>query len=116
MLLVLPRSGPLEIVHCTYAGCFSSLNPAYPALFLVSVVGIVVLFVGVFGARFVLSPPFVAGMVALEYGLAGALSAFWRAGGSTVISPDLFAPLLVIGAFVVTLQGLRRLRVRRQLS
>ena len=110
MLVALPRVTPLELGHCTYAGCFSSVNPLYPVVFLISIAGTVILFWGAFGGHFVVSPLFVAGMVALEYGLAAAFSAFWRAGQGTSVSPELFAPLVGIGGVAICFQTYGRLR------
>ncbi|HUH99928.1 MAG TPA: hypothetical protein VLY65_02695 [Nitrososphaerales archaeon] len=114
MLFALPRLAPLELGHCTYAGCFSSVNPLYPLAFLLSVAGTIILFVGAFGGRFVLTPVFVAGLVALEYGLASAFSAFWRSGQGSAVSPELFAPLIFIGGLAIGFHTLRHLRTRRQ--
>ena len=110
MLVALPRLTPFELEHCTYEGCFSSVNPLYPVVFLASVAGTVILFWGEFGGAFVLSPVFVAGMLAVEYGLAGEFSAFWRAGTGTGANPDLFAPLVAIGALAICFHTYRRLR------
>jgi hypothetical protein len=121
LLLVLPRLSPFELLHCLppataqpfqEAPCFSSVNPLYPIVFLVSVAGTVVVFFGVFGKGFIVSPVFVVGMIALEYGLSGVVSGALDAERAEPIDPAVFAPLVVIGALAVCFQALRRLRTR----
>ncbi len=121
MLVVLPGVSPFELVHCVSAtpaqaplasSCFSSLNPVYLAVFLVSVAGTVALFIGEFGRRFVVGPVFVAGMVALEYGLAGTVSALLGTKGGVSTSPVTFAPLVAIGAAAMCFHTYRWLRPR----
>ena len=122
VLLVLPGLSPFELLHCPppaapaqpsqAAPCFSSVNPLYPIVFLLSAVGTVVIFFGAFGRSFVASPVFVAGMIALEYGLSGVVSGALDAQRAEPIDPVVFAPLVAIGALALTLQTYRRLRRR----
>jgi hypothetical protein len=121
MLVVLPNVPPFEILRCTSAtpaqaplisSCFSSLSPVYPVAFIVSVAATVALFFGAFGRRFVVSPVFVAGMVALEYGLAGTVAALLDARSGVAVNPLIFAPLVAIGASAVGFHTCRWLRLR----
>lgn len=121
VLLVLPRLSPFELLHCPpeapaqpsqAATCFSSVNPLYPIVFLLSAAGTVVIFFGAFGKSFVVSPVFVAGMIALEYGLSGVVSGALDAERAQPIDPAVFAPLVAIGALALALQTYRRLRRR----
>jgi hypothetical protein len=120
-LAALPRFSPFELVHCPPASaqpsegaalCFSSVNPAYPVVFLLSLAGTVVFFFGAFGKSFVVSPVFVVGMIALGYGLSGVVSGALDAQRASSISPAVFAPLVTIGALALCLQTYRRLRHR----
>jgi hypothetical protein len=117
-LLVLPRLSPFELLHCPpaqpsqAAACFSSVNPLYPIAFLLSAMGTVVIFFGAFGRSFIVSPFFVAGMIALEYGLSGVVSGALDAERAEPIDPAVFAPLVAIGALALSLQTYRRLRRR----
>ena len=113
LAVVLPRLSPFEVVHCVpreQAVCFSGVNPAYPVAFLLSVAGTVVLFFGAFGRGFVVNPVFVAGMIALAYGLSGVVSAVLDTQRATRAAPEVFAPLVAIGAVAISLQTYRRLR------
>jgi hypothetical protein len=121
MLVVLPVVSPLVAVRCAPAtpaqaplasSCFSSLNPVYPVVFLLSVAGTVALFFGWFGRRFIVGPVFVAGMFALEYGLAGTVSALFSGRSGVSASPLIFAPLVAIGAAAVGLHAYRWLHPR----
>lgn len=119
LLVALPGVAPFKQVNCS-AGvvepssggpfCFNSVNPVYPAAFLLQVAGTVVFFFGAFGRRFVFSPVFVAGMIALEYGLSGVVSGTLDAQRASTFSPVIFAPLIAIGAAAIFLQTMRRLR------
>jgi hypothetical protein len=119
LLLVLPRLSPFELVRCLPAApaqpaqaCFSSVNPLYPIVFLLSVAGTVVVFFGMFGKGFIVSPVFVAGMIALEYGLSGVVSGTLDAERAQSIDPVVFAPLVAIGALALCFHTYRRLRGR----
>jgi hypothetical protein len=119
LLVALPGVASFEQVNCS-AGivepssggpfCFNSVNPVYPVVFLVQVAGTVVFFFGAFGKGFVFSPVFVAGMIALEYGLSGVVSGALDAQRANTFSPVIFAPLIVIGAGAILLQTMRRMR------
>lgn len=114
-LIVLPRLSPFEQLHCPPQGaapCFSSVNPAYPVAFLLSLAGMVVLFFGAFGKGFVVSPVFVVGMIALGYGLSGVVTGLLDAQRASPIGPEVFAPLVAIGALALFFQTFRRLRRR----
>jgi len=80
--------------------------------FLLSLAGTVILFYGMFGRSFVVSPVFVVAMIALGYGLSGVVSGSLDAERVSTISPDVFAPLVAIGALALCFQTLRRLRRR----
>ncbi|MDG6914604.1 MAG: hypothetical protein JRN23_02385 [Nitrososphaerota archaeon] len=121
LMAVLPRTTPLQVQHCLpaappgsefQASCFSSVNPVYPLLFVASVAGTVLVFYGAFGRSLVFSPVFVAGMIALEYGLSGVVS---RAVDPLAVTegPGFFAPLVVIGTVAVVFQVYRRLLAGR---
>src|ERR1700733_1677005 len=119
LLLVLPRLSPFELLHCPPAApaqpfqaapCFSSVNPLYPIVFLLSAAGTVVIFLGVFGRSFIVSPVFVAGVIALEYGLSGVVSGALDAQRANPIDPAVFAPLVAIGAAALCFQIYRRVR------
>ena len=120
LLVTLPKVSPLDIVHCVPAApphaqgetCFSSVNPVYPVVFLLSVAGTVIIFLGAFGKRFVVSPVFVAGMISLEYGLAGVVSGVLGKGTGVQVDPFVFSPLIAIGGVVICFQTFRRLRLR----
>lgn len=124
VLVALPKVSPLDIRHCVPAAppeaqvetsCFSSINPIYPVVFILSIVGTVAIFLGAFGRNFVVSPVFVAGMIALEYGLSGVVSSVLAAGtGIGEGNPEIFAPLIIIGSVAICYQTLRRLRLRRR--
>jgi hypothetical protein len=122
MLAVLPNVPPFEVLHCNPASpaqaplvssCFSSLSPVYPATFVVSILSTVVLFSGAFGRRFVVSPTFVAGMVALEYGLAGTVSALLDARSGVARDPLIFALPVAIGAAALCFHAYRWLHPRK---
>lgn len=121
LLAVLPRTSPLQVQHCvpaappgaqTQASCFSSVNPVYPLLFLASVAGTVIIFYGAFGRSLVFSPVFIAGMIALEYGLSGVVSGAVDPIAETR-GPGFFAPLVVIGSVAICFQVYRRLRPKQ---
>jgi hypothetical protein len=119
-LIALPGLSPFELVHCTpgplspqsQGACLSSINPAYPVAFLLSLAGTVMLFFGAFGRGFVVSPVFVVAMIALGYGLSGVVSGTLDAERASTMSPEVFVPLVAIGAAALSLQTLRRLRRR----
>jgi hypothetical protein len=121
-LVALPSLSPFELLHCPNAVlsppaqgsplCFSSVNPAYPAAFLLSLAGTVILFFGAFGRSFVVSPVFVVAMIALGYGLSGVVSGVLDAQRASTMSPVVFAPLVAIGAAALCFQTFRRLRRR----
>lgn len=120
LLAVLPRTSPLQVQHCvpaappgaqTQASCFSSVNPVYPLLFVASVAGTVIIFYGAFGRSLVFSPVFVAGMIALEYGLSGVVSGAVDPIAETR-GPGFFAPLIVLGTVAICFEVYRRLRHR----
>jgi hypothetical protein len=123
LLVALPGVTPFQQVSCSAgvvepssggAFCFNSVNPVYPAVFLVQVAGTLVFFFGAFGKRFVFNPVFIAGMIALEYGLSGVVSGALDAQRAYSVSPVIFAPLVAIGLGAIFLQTVRRLRRRRQ--
>jgi len=123
LLVSLPGVTPFEQVNCSVGVvepssggpfCFNSVNPVYPGLFLLQVAGTIVFFFGAFGKRFIVNPLFVAGMIALEYGLSGVVSGALDAQRANTFSPILFAPLVVIGAGAIALQTVRRLGRPRQ--
>ena len=105
LIAALPRVSPFHVVHCIGSSCFSGLNPAYPLLFVATVAGTAVLFFGLFGRAFVLSPVFVASMVALEYGLAATTSSLLSGQ-----DPLVFSPLVAIGFAGLGFNAYRRLR------
>jgi hypothetical protein len=88
------------------------VNPLYPIVFLLSAAATVVVFFGAFGKSFIVSPVFVAGMIALEYGLSGVVSGALDAERAGPIDPALFAPLVAIGAAALCFQTYLRLRRR----
>jgi hypothetical protein len=115
LLVSLPRYSPLEVPRCTPVApplsevgtsCPSSINLVYPAIYVVSVAGTALIFLGVFGRRFILNPVFVAGMIALEYGLAGVVARS-IAGHGTLGDVAIFAPLLMIGGLAISVQAYR---------
>jgi hypothetical protein len=113
LAVALPRLSPFEVLRCIPPGqtvCFSGVNPAYPVAFLLSVAGTVMLFFGAFGRGFVVNPVFVAGMIALSYGLSGVVSAVLDTQRATTSAPEVFMPLVAIGAVAIWLQTYRRLR------
>lgn len=120
MLAALPAVTAFEVVRClphapppsngSTVSCLSSVNLIYPLVFLVSIGGTVVLFVGIFGGRFVLSPLFVAGMVALEYGLAATASAILGGADGVSTNPLLFSPLVAVGSLALCVHAYRTLR------
>jgi len=119
-LFALPSVSPFELVHCapgplspaSQGACFSSVNPAYPGAFLLSLAGTVIMFFGAFGRSFIVSPVFVVAMIALGYGLSGVVSGSLDAERASTMSPEVFAPLVAIGALALCFQTLRRLRRR----
>jgi hypothetical protein len=118
-LIALPGLSPFELLHCpgplappAQGACFSSVNPAYPAAFLLSLAGTVILFFGAFGRSFIVSPVFVVAMIALGYGLSGVVSGSLDAQRASTISPEVFAPLVAIGALALCFQVIRRVRRR----
>ena len=118
-LIALPSLSPFELLHCpgplppsAQGACFSSVNPAYPAAFLLSLAGTVILFFGAFGRSFIVSPVFVVAMIALGYGLSGVVSGSLDAQRASTMSPEVFAPLVAIGALALCFQTLRRVRRR----
>ena len=122
LLLVLPRLSPFELLHCPLAApaqplqeapCFSSVNPLYPIVFLLSAAGTVVIFFGAFGKSFIVSPVFVAGMIALEYGLSGVVSGTLDAERANPVDPAVFTPLVAIGAAALCFQTYRSVRRRK---
>jgi hypothetical protein len=114
IFLVMPSVTPFDSVHClTSTQCFNGINPAYPLVFLVSVAGTVVLFFGLFGRRFVFSPVFAIGMIALEYGLAGVVSSSLGAQSGPNLTPVDFLPFVTIGVVVLGFQRYLQLRLRR---
>lgn len=123
ILVALPKVSPLDIHHCVPAAppqaqgetsCFSSINPIYPVVFILSIVGTVAIFLGAFGKSFVVSPVFAAGIIALEYGLSGVVSSYLDSGTGAGIDPYIFAPLIAIGSLAICYQTLRRLGLRRR--
>jgi hypothetical protein len=123
LLIAMPRFTPFEFQTCTPAAptqsfpqggtqCTSGLNPAYPLVFLLSVAGTVILLVGLFGGRFVLSPASVIGIIALEWGLAAIVSASLGTHSGVGVNPALFSPFVVIGAVVLCIQAIRYPRGR----
>lgn len=117
LLIVMPALTPFTLVHCVYqtpgnaprSECYTGINPDYPVVFIFSIAGTVMLLFGVFGRAYVTSPLFVAGMIALEYGLAGVVSSAQQRTGVGE-SPLLFAPLLAVGGFVIVLHTIRYVR------
>ena len=75
MVTLLPYVTPYDLMRCTPLGggteCIGSLNPVYPAIFIMSMVGGGLAFYGLFGRGFVLSPIFILGTLAFGWGLAG---------------------------------------------
>ncbi len=113
LVVALPRTSPFEVIRCVSPGqtaCFSGVNPAYPFFFLMSVTGMVISFFGVFGRSFVFNPVFVAGTIALAYGLSGVVSAALDAQRAVPVDPAIFGPLIVIGSLAIGFQTYRRLR------
>lgn len=105
LMAALPKVSPFHVVHCLGSSCFSGLNPAYPLLFVATVAGTGLLLFGLFGREFVLTPVFVASMVALEYGLAAIVSSLLSGD-----DPLVFSPLVGIGLAGLGLNAYRRLR------
>ena len=124
LFVVMPRFTPFEFLNCTPispsqafpeggSSCFTSLNPApYLLVFLVSVGGTVVMLFGLLGRGFVVSPVSVIGMIALEWGLAGVVSASLNTRSGVAVNPAIFAPYVALGAVVLCFQAFRRLRPR----
>jgi len=121
LVVAMPRLSPFQFLTCSYipptpsfpqggTTCSSSLNPAYPLVFLISVVGTVTLLFGVFGRGLVFSPVFVIGIIALEYGLAGVVSASLDTESGVSTNPAIFSPFVFIGALALCLQTYRVLR------
>lgn len=75
MLALLPAITPFWVLSCSpIAGgtqCSGDPNLVYPAVFLISMAGAVLLCLGLFGRGFVVAPLFVAGMLLLGWGSAG---------------------------------------------
>lgn len=105
LIAALPKVAPFHVVHCLGSSCFSGLDPVYPLLFVATIAGTAVLLFGLFGLHFVLSPVFVASMVALEYGLAATVSSLLSGQ-----DPLIFSPLVGIGVAGLGLNAHRRLR------
>ena len=121
LFVVMPRFTPFQLLNCTPiaptqsfpeggTSCFTSLNTAYPLVFLVSVAGTVTLLFGLLGRGFVVSPVSVIGMIALEWGLAGVVSASLNTESGVATNPVIFAPFVALGALVLCFQANRRLR------
>ncbi len=74
-IFFMPIFTPYEFFNCSsYGGgtqCFVNPNPAYPVVLLIGMIGIGLIFFGLFGGKYVLSPFFVIGMLLLGWGLAG---------------------------------------------
>ena len=99
----MPSITPFHVTRCVPgSACFSALNPDYPLVFVLSIAATGVLFFGLFGRGFVINPVFVAAMAALEYGLAGAVSALLSGH-----DPEIFAPLVAIGAVGLGIHAIR---------
>lgn len=105
LLVLLPAVSPFHVQRCLSSSCFSGLNPVYPLVFVVSVVGTAIMFYGLGGRGFVFNPVFVASMVALEYGLAGTVSSFLSSE-----DPRIFAPLLILGILGIAFHAYRMRR------
>jgi hypothetical protein len=118
MLVVIPIAWPLSGTRCTpvpVETCVSGgVNLAYPVTFLLSIAGTAAFFFGAFGKSFIVNPVFVAGMVALEYGLAGTVVAL-EGNIGVATNPAMFSPLVFAGAGAVTFQSYKRLRGRQAL-
>lgn len=75
LVRVLPKLTPYDLLRCRpdQGGieCFGGMNPAYPILFIVAIGGLVMLFLGVFGRNFVVTPLFVSGVLIEACGLSG---------------------------------------------
>ncbi len=118
LFAAMPRFTPFQLLNCPpnpslQSGgtpCFTSLNFAYPVVFVLSIAGAVLLLFGLFGKGFVVSPVSVVGFVALEWGLATMTSASLNTRGGVTTNPLIFSPFVVIGALVLCLQVYRRRR------
>ncbi|MHB8568541.1 MAG: hypothetical protein ACYC7D_15980 [Nitrososphaerales archaeon] len=72
-LILLTRLFPYEYYNCSAISgggetCTGSINPIYPLLFLVFIGGIILIFAGLFGWRFIISPLFILGMGLFGFG------------------------------------------------
>jgi len=123
LFAALPRFTPFQFLTCTPippsqafpeggTSCFSSLNPAYPLVFLLSVAGTVTLLVGWFGRGFIISPVFVIGILALEYGLSRIVSGFLDMESGVTVNPAVFLPFVAIGVLALCFRTYRYLRPR----
>jgi len=119
----MPRFTPFQFLNCTPisptqsfpeggTSCFTSLNPAYPVVFLFSVAGTIALLFGLFGKRFIISPLFIIGMIALEYGLSGVVSRLLDTEAPVTGNPVIFTPFISIGTLALCLQAYRDQRPR----
>jgi hypothetical protein len=114
IFVFMPSFTPFTNVNClTPTQCFSGVNPEYPLVFVVSVAGTVVALFGVFGRYFVFSGVFAIGMIALEYGLAGAVSASLAAKSGPDLTPAFFLPFIIIGVVILGFQRYLQSRMRR---
>ena len=88
--------------------CYTTLNGAYPLVFLLSVAGTVAMLYGLLGRDFIVNPVSVVGFIALEWGLAAMTSASLNTKGGVSESPLIFFPYVAIGALVLCIQAYRR--------
>ena len=121
MLALLPAVTPFWVLSCSpIAGgtqCFGGPNLIYPAVFLISMAGAVLVFLGLFGRGFVIAPLFVAGLLLLGWGSAGMVFDYlsqvsnescWSLFSLCVsghLNPGPFATGMVVGVILIGWNG-----------
>ncbi|MHB1869222.1 MAG: hypothetical protein ACYCPP_09825 [Nitrososphaerales archaeon] len=122
-LIEMPRITPYEFFNCSpYEGgtqCFGSINPIYPIIFIVSMAGAVLVFLGLFGGAFTLGPGFLLGMVFAGFGLAGIIFGYiafkscvsGRFPGPELCPayhPEAIEPFVLVGALLLAVNAFWR--------
>ena len=113
-LLELSKVTPYQFFNCSsYEGgtqCFGSMNPIYPIIFAISIGGLVLLFWGLFGRRFILNPLFIIGMILDAYGLLAIIFGyigFESCGSGPIPSlcmayhPEFAEPFVLVGSVLI---------------
>jgi hypothetical protein len=119
MLLELPKITPYQFFNCSpYDGgtqCFGSINTVYAAIFVVSMSGAILLFFGLFGRNFILSPLFIIGMLLDAWGLLGII--FGYTGFESCVSgkfpyslcmayhPEATEPFILVGSILIAVMA-----------